>query len=37
MVDYAETANDQELMEFVVRSFEFAKGLGTQLERRGSL
>ena len=34
MQDYAETADDQELMEFVVRSFEFAKGVGTQLERQ---
>ena len=34
MQDYAETADDQEVMEFVVRSFEFAKGVGTQLERQ---
>ncbi len=34
MLDYAETANDQEVMEFVVRSFEIARGVGTQLDRQ---
>ena len=28
MEEYAETANDTELMEFVVRGYEYAKGLG---------
>jgi len=32
MQEYAETANDQELMEFVVSGFEWARDLGTNLK-----
>ena len=34
MEEYAELADDQEMMEFAVRSFEWAKGLGGNLEVR---
>jgi hypothetical protein len=34
MLDYALTTGDQELMEFVVRSFEYAKRLGANLRTR---
>lgn len=33
MAEYAKTADDEELMEFVVRSFQYAKSLGCNLER----
>ena len=35
MQDYAQTAGDQELMEFVVRSFQWARDSGANLDGRG--
>ena len=35
MQEYAQTAGDEELMEFVVRSFEWARDSGANLEQRG--
>ena len=35
MLEYAQTAEDDELMEFVVRSFEWARDSGANLEQRG--
>ena len=32
MEEYAETSDDQELMEFVIRGFEWARGLGANLD-----
>ena len=35
MLEYAQTAEDDELMEFVARSFEWARDSGANLEQRG--
>lgn len=36
MAEYAKTADDEELMEFVVRSFQYAKSLGWNIEVKAS-